>query len=272
MVVFGYPFVSITQKEVRMRIFVLIIITLSILLSCKNEYKIEKKKVGDYIVEARFLKNGLIDGIAKYFDNENELSGYITYKEGIKNGLSVSYYKNLRIKDSISYFEGKKFGYWYHFDSAGNVKYIDNYYHDLSFGPELFFNNNKLIKYAFNDFNRFTITEIDYENNQIKKLYEFKMGLVITDKIVDGKGAQALFAYIPYVPFSHQKFSLGITDVNNNDSCLCVLNSTNVLFIDTILPVPPKGKFYYLSCHLQADNGSVNRVFVEQINPDNPNK
>ena len=230
--------------------------------SCTKQQKEETKKFGNYSVRAVFSKGNIIDGKAEYYDTENRLVSKAYYQNGEKNGNSSNFYLNGSIKDSVIFVAGKPFGTWSHFDSSGQLIYANNYYYGLQVGPELFLDAGNLKKYSFVDFHRITIAECNYKNNEVDSLIIFKMNPVIINVNADGNNLANLFVYIPKIPGTKQRFSLGIIDEKGNEKEIAIL-SNNEPFIDTLINRSSTNWHYYVSCHIQTE--TINKVFVEEI-------
>ena len=73
-----------------------------------------------------------------------------------------------------------------------------------------------------------------------------------------------LSVYLPRPPKFTTTYKLGITYADDKEYELTEINSDNVYW-DTILPVLPPGRNYYISCHLYDRNDSINKLFTEDI-------
>lgn len=240
-----------------------------ILFGCSDEAQTKVKKIDNYFVEARYTKDGYVDGEAKYYDEFHVLRSIITYERGIRNGKSINYYKNGAIKDSLNYSDDKILGFWWHLDSNGIVEYMSSYYYGVQVGAECLYDGGALKTFLFSDFNQTTLVKCDYEGVKVKDIKKFDMNPVIVDQIMDGKLMKKLFAYLPYIPHANQKFKIGISNAQGQDKELTYI-AGNGVFIDTLLERPKEGWHYFIACHLKANNDSLNKMFITVVNDDLP--
>ena len=76
-----------------------LLITVFTLFSCKPgaKAKIIRKKIGDYFIEAAYIKDSQIDGIARYYDVKNSAICFLSAHFGIKLNrflsLSIIYFQ-----------------------------------------------------------------------------------------------------------------------------------------------------------------------------------
>ena len=71
-----------------MKKVILIAITFFVLISCSN-YELQRKKIGEDLVEAKFVDDTLINGEAKFFDLNGNLESKANFFKGIKNGYDL---------------------------------------------------------------------------------------------------------------------------------------------------------------------------------------
>jgi hypothetical protein len=231
--------------------------------ACRNNLKRIKKD--GYTIEANFVDGKMVDGKASYYDNEGRLLNTTMYRMGIKSGISINYFTNNRVSDSFKFECNKENGYWIYYDSTGNRLYSNYYYYGLQYGPELIYEDNQLKKFLFSNLNRSVIVECYYDHSgDLDSIGRFAMNFGATSKLFNNKPVKNLFAYLPEVPGSSQLFSIGITNKEHQDRMLYSVKGHN-FFLDTLLPSPPSGWFYYLACSLKAKNSSINRVYVEEF-------
>lgn len=241
-------------------------ILLSFFLSCTDKHEMKKIKIGNYFVKANFIDNNnkIVDGKAYFYDSLGNLYNVSMYDKGMRAGISINYYPNRVVSDSIQFICDKEHGYRRFYDTNGFSEYTSYYYFGLRFGPELIYKNNRLTKLLFRDFDRNIIAECNYDSiGRIDSIAEFKMEINIVEKLLNGKPVINLFGYLPKFPTTVQSFSIGLTNSDNKDKKLYSVQGHD-FFIDTLLPLPPSGWFYYLACNLKANNNSIDRFYIEE--------
>jgi hypothetical protein len=245
-------------------IFLLPILTV-ISIKCSNDKGVKRVKIDNSYVEANFIDEKTIDGKASYYDSSGTLYNVTTYRKGIKDGISVNYYSNKTVSDSVEYKCGKESGYWRHYDLRGNSSYGNFYYYGLQFGPELIFKDNKLEKFLFSDLNRKIIVACNYDSNgEIDTSFRFTMQFSLKAVMYEDKSVLNLFGCLPKIPHAEQSYSIGITNKEHSDKELVRVTGHEFL-IDTLLAIPPTGWHYYIGCNLEANNGSINKFYVEEL-------
>ena len=246
------------------RILPLYLFICFIFIACSNRQSAKRKKFKKYYVEANFINDKIIDGEARFYDSAGILYNVSNYQNGKKNGVFINYYPNGNISDSVRYISDKEFGYWVHYDSMGNNEYGNYYYYGLQFGPELFFKGNKFHKFMFSDLNRRVLVEYYYDSKKgVDTNILFKMQFTLNAVVFENKQVLSLFGYLPILPHTIQKYAIGLTTKDHVVKELSPITGRNFL-IDTLLPLPPAGWHYYVSCNLKANNDSLNRFYIDE--------
>jgi hypothetical protein len=250
-----------------LKFFLLAYIGLCVLFvcACQNRNGLKRIDKGKYIVEAIFSKDSIMNGNSSYYSKEGKLLNTTMYKDGMKNGISINYFPNGLVSDSVEFKCGKEVGYWRYFDVAGKKQYADYYYYGLQYGPELIYESDKLHKFLFSDLNRKVIVNCFYNSlGNLDSIGWFSMNFVVLDKLFDNKPVKNLFAYLPDIPGATQSFSIGTTNKEHQDSAICSVRGHDFI-IDTIMPLPSSGRFYYIACKLKTEGDSINKVFIEEF-------
>jgi antitoxin component YwqK of YwqJK toxin-antitoxin module len=245
--------------------FFLFAITAIFFLSCSRRPHSKRIKKDGYTVEANFMNGRVADGNARYYDSSGKLINVTMYEKGVREGASINYFHNGAVSDSMQFSRDKEYGYWSHFDSNGNNIYKNYYYYGLPYGPEFIYENNKLKKFLFSDFNRAVIAECFYDDSgDMDSIGWFKMNFTITDRLYKNKPVKNLFGYLPDIPNTIQSFSVGLTNKEHAVKKLYSVEGHD-FFIDTLLPIPPSGWYYYLGCNLNANKDSIKKFYIEEI-------
>jgi hypothetical protein len=243
--------------------FLLSILTIHI--GCSSNHGMKRIKVDNTYVEAKFIDGTTIDGKAIYYDSLGEMYNITTYKNGTKEGTSINYYPNKKVSDSVEYKSGKESGYWKYYDQQGNNVYGNFYYYGLRFGPELIFENKKLKRFLFSDLNRRNIIACKFDSvGKIDTGMRFTMQFSLNLVTFENKPSLNLFGYLPKIPHSEQSYTIGVTNDKHADRELAIVAGHDFL-IDTLLTLPPKGWHYYVACNLKANNGDINKIYIEEL-------
>ncbi len=94
-------------------------------IESNDEFKIELHKSYyengnlEYEVEVR---NGIPDGISRYWDENSHLVNITYYENGKLHGLSISYFPNGIISSKVKYFYGQNHGINETYHSNGKIK------------------------------------------------------------------------------------------------------------------------------------------------------
>lgn len=246
----------------------ILIILLNIFLfaNCRNpKNKIEKREMNGYIVEAVFKSDGIIDGIAKFYQKDGRIVSVINYNNGKKDGVTMNYYLNGMKSDSMNFSAGFKNGFQYRYDSLGKLYSINFEYFGLRMGPQIFLDNDIVKSYFYSDFNKEDLIECSYDSaGQMKEVTFLSINPRIAEVEIDGRKMLELFFYLPNPSNAEITYNVGLTDENRHDRQLFSVNNSSVIF-DTILPRPAAGLHYYVSAHLKNKRGSVNKLFIEEV-------
>ena len=248
-------------------LLLLVALLFSIQYSCRENSakKIIRKKQGAYFIEAKFKGDKIIDGIAKYYDQEGHLISTAYYKDDLKNGPAHNFYLNGKIKDSMFYINGLINGNTFNYDSFGRLNKTESYYYGIPIGHNIFYHFDKPFEYFFNDFNANTIFSCKYDS-----LGKCIIGKSIFNPITDivendeGKHVMRLFLYFPKPPNLSILYQFGLVNDKNQIMGEYFLNSDR-LFLDSILYQPENGWHYYISTHIETKGDSLNKVFFYDL-------
>lgn len=215
-------------------------------LSCTNQNKVKKQKIGAFFVEGKFIRDSVMDGAMKYFDSNNHLAAIINYENGIKNGTSVNYYLNGKILDSSFFHNGLQNGFHYVYDSVGNLTYKDFFSGGHSFGPEFYYLHGKIDKYYFSNYEKYYLYSAFYDTlgNLLSENGDLNFVNPYTVE-VDGKLGFGVFAYFLNPPHINIQYSLFLKDtLTHKDSLVKNFNNLRV-YIDTVFTMPIGNQLQY---------------------------
>lgn len=234
--------------------------------SCNNrKEEIQRKNIGEYLVEAVFKNDSIIDGMANYYSDDGKIVSKVTYQDGKKNGVAITYFPDGKIKDSLFYINDQKHGFGYKYDPGGKLSSMYYYYYGLRMGPQIFNLESRRYKYFFSDFNKRDLVDCTYDSlGNLKDVSFYKMNLCVSKGVVNDSVAVDLFAYLPEPPQTIIEFRVGLTNENQRDMYLFTVDNNRV-FIDTILPYPPNGEHYFISANIAGKDGVFKKVFLEEF-------
>ena len=197
---------------------------------------------------------------------ENSEGATITeFKNGVKEGAMVTYFTNGMTRDSLTYTNDKQNGRIFHYDSLGALKSEEFAYFGLKVGPRVEYQQGKMFKYSFIDFNRTILFECKYDTGgKCRYISSFVINPVITDAWLRDQPVKDFSTYLPRPPKFTTTYKLGITYANDKNYELSEIRSNDVYW-DTILPILPQGRNYYISCHLYNLKDSINKLFIENM-------
>lgn len=247
-----------------MKKVILIAITFFVLISCSN-YELQRKKIGEDLVEAKFVDDTLINGEAKFFDLNGNLESKANFFKGIKNGYAVNYYKNGVVKDSMYYTSNVLNGFFYSFDSSGFILFKGNNFHGLSAGDQYFFKDKTIKEYYFTNFERRRLVTCLYDSTGSCYSYFLNLSPVISDVLIKNEQpAINLFLYFPHPEGIELSYTIGLIDANNKRLSEVPLTSTN-FFLDTTLAVPMQGSQYFISLKFKNLKDSKTEIFTKKF-------
>lgn len=241
--------------------YLIILLLGNLFSSCKNsEPKVERRIFTKYSIEAKFIDSTIIDGTAKYYDSNNNLTQIINYVRGKKEGYSTIYYPNQNLEDSMFFSNNLKNGFLYKFDSSGILMRKIYYYYGLEVGDQFYRSATNLDIYFFLDFNKNILVRCEYDSSGKTKLDYFEVKPKINTVFKDKDTAFNLLIYFPKPPNLSMTFRLGITNDNHEIKNEVELNS-NRLFLDTVVLKPEKGWFPSVSIHVENLKDSINKIY-----------
>ncbi|MGH2647226.1 MAG: toxin-antitoxin system YwqK family antitoxin [Ginsengibacter sp.] len=227
-----------------MKFFLILFCTL--ILSCKNDSYINKK-IGNYVVKAKFIHDTLIDGEATYYNLDGKIVAKANYLMGKLNGDSITYYDNSKIQDSIKYSNGLLDCHAYQFDSTGYLQSIRTFYYGLAVGEAIDFYKGKIYEYSFTDFDKKELINCKYNSKGSCKYFFFNPKPLLKNVYsATNDSAINFFLYFPHPPDFDITYNFKLINSKTNEESKIFLNS-NRLFIDTILTTPKNGYKYFLS-------------------------
>lgn len=249
-----------------MRSLILILIVFISFGCSKSKY--EKKKIGGQIIEANFINDSLINGIAKIYDSEGKLLAQTSFINGIKNGPSVTFYENGKIKDSLNYSNDLLNETAFKYDSSGFLLFKRTNYYGIDMGDNSFYNNGKLEEYYFTNFERKQLVSCKYDSaGRCYKLMFNAKPLVSSVLLEKQTPAIQLFMYVPHPPSFEVIYKLGQVNSQNKKINETILNS-NRLFIDTTLITSQKDLTYFISVDYRIlSTDSTANILLEKLVP-----
>jgi len=134
---------------------------------------IEKRVIGDKIVEAVFIKDSIADGIVKYYTLDGKLDAIFQFKNGKNNGTAIHFFPNGKIFDSIHYVNDVANGEHHQYDTNGSLLFKEFYKTGKRVGEKFSYKMGNLIKYEFSDSNNFLLYSSEYDTEGLKK-WKFK--------------------------------------------------------------------------------------------------
>ena len=244
--------------------YIFIFFLVGFLCSCNDRHYI-KKKVDDYWIEANYINDSTIDGVAKTFNSEERLISLNTYNQGVKNGISINFHSNGKVYDSINFFNGLENGSHYVYDSSGTLGYMDFYLYGHQLGPEVFYKNGIVSSYLFSSFEKFEIFKASY--NSIGGLTTYK-GNTINASIyhtnLNGNSALGIFSYFVHPPDFNIIYKLILRDsLTKNETE--IRKFENEIFIDTIVKQPYIHSIYCIKAILKDSSNKPKKIFYEEL-------
>lgn len=243
----------------------IITISLSLLIVTCKDYKLEKKRIGNNIVEAVFV-DGKIEGFAKFYTLSGILEYEGNYINGEKNGFGRTFYKNGRIKDTMYYISDKIHGEAYNYASDGNLRLIRNNYYGLEVGDHLFFVNGKITEYYFDSFEGVEIVKCKYDSFQRCDSMMFNSRAIVKNMVVEKDvPVKKVFIYFPHPPGFEIIYKMGFTVGYNQTRKIESVISSNRLFLDTTFGVSTANTYYLSVDYKNKSNGSVVNVLFQKL-------
>ncbi len=244
-------------------IIILIVSSISIYSCNDSASKYERKRIGNDIVEAKFINDSVIDGEAKFYNQSGALENKGYFSKGLKNGYWISYHRNGKVKDSINYsndlLNGGAFGY----NENGILLRRSTYYFGLNVGGNFLYEEGKVYEYFFNNFEKKELVNCKYDSLGSCTYFYFNAKPMVK-KIYTSLNDSAinLFLYFPQPPDFEVIYQMGLINSLQTKKEVSQLNS-NRIFIDTILPIAPKDWNYYLSIDYKniSNDSTVNVLF-----------
>jgi hypothetical protein len=242
---------------------ILLLMALIVIRCSSNEDSTQRKKVGKYFVEAKFVDDSVIDGKAKYFRENKILDATITFSNGIKNGEAVNYFSNGKVRDSVMYYFGLKEGFHVVYDQNGQMKYKDFYYKDHALGPQYYFINDTLERFIFNDFEMREIFSCVYDSGHIINNTRGEILNVSNyDVIFDNVHKYGIFIYAIQPPGTNIKYAIGLIDKDQKKKNELFSLDTRKIFLDTVLNKPPAGWDYYVSADYKSIENDEKKIYI----------
>jgi hypothetical protein len=186
-------------------------------------------------------------------------------KNGVREGPMVNYFPNGMTRDSETYANDKVNGPIFHYDLAGVLQSEEYAYFGVTVGPRILYRQGKVSTYSFIDFNRTMLVDCQYDTGgSCRHLSSFDANPVMTNAWLRDRPVKELSLYLPRAPRFTITYKLGITYAGDKAYELAEIKSDNV-FWDTILPILPSGRNYYVSSHLYDKNDSIDQLLTVDL-------
>ena len=234
------------------------------IFSCNNE---KTKKIGPYLVRAKFINDSTIEGVAKYFNDKKQLVSEVTYKAGIKNGPAINYYPNGKIKDSFNYKDGLLNEWQYAYDNNGFLLMKKYNYFDLSVGSHYYYTNNRLTEYSFFDFDKNELVDCSYDSSSKCRIMSVALKPITNEVINDNRNSSLnLFIYFPHPPAISVTTTIGLINDKQETKKETIINGDRV-FLDTTLELSEKKWNYFVSYRFLDAKDSLDKVYFFLLHP-----
>ncbi|HPG12206.1 MAG TPA: hypothetical protein PLU37_11790 [Chitinophagaceae bacterium] len=236
-------------------------------ISCntKDYNRLLRKKHGDYYIEAHYIDEDRIDGLAKYYDEEGQLISEAEYKLGLKYGPACNFYSSGKKRDSMYFVNGLPHGRAFAFDSSGKVLSMLTSYYGVAMGDNIEYNDGSPIKYIFNGFYSNTIMACQYDTIGRCKLNFIDLNPVSNVVYNETDSLLSVKFYLPQPPLMNVSFNIGLLDADDKIDTQTEISVNERIFLDTLLQKPPVDKNYYLSAKLNTIDSSINKLFIYKI-------
>jgi hypothetical protein len=242
-----------------------ILIFVIILISCSNQESVQKKEVGNKIVESNFIEDSIFNGPTKYYNLDGRLESLIYYSRGIKNGIGLNFHHNGKVHDSSNYYNGLENGWHYVYDSTGQLTFRDYFFFGQRIGEEIHYRNGKPLEFSFSNLEKKKLYSCGYDSIGLVGFSGNILNVSSYSIYIDGVKRQGIFTYLIFPPTINIKYSLGlINEATNQKSELFQLNSFG-FFKDTLLPLPKNGWKYYVAVDYEDTVNKSEKVFINVI-------
>ena len=237
-----------------------------LLSACKEKKIIRKRIDGKNIIEAKFINDSVIDGVAKFYDLQGNLKVRGTYLNGKRNGPTLIFYENRKIKDSLNYdsdlLNGKSFKY----DSTGLLLFTLSYYYGIEVGDHPFYTRSGTKNYYFTNFEKEILVKCRYDSLGRCDSFYFNAYPIITDFFTDDNVRSfRIFFYFPHPPDFEAKYTIGLINENGIKQNEIILNS-NRIFLDTTLSKPQKMWHYFVSIdYKNVSTDSIVNMYYKEV-------
>jgi antitoxin component YwqK of YwqJK toxin-antitoxin module len=248
-----------------MKYLIILISAFFLFLGC-NENPVKKKKIGNSIIEAKFINDTLIDGNAKYYNDNGILEAEYTFVNGIRKGHDTIFYDNGKIKEERNYSDDLLNGEGRKYNVNGLLLFKLNHYYGLDVGDNTFYKNGIVIKYFFKDFAQKKIVDCTYDSTGSCNSLVFNARPVITTGIIQNQTPTIkLFVFFPHPVDFEIIYKIGFINNQQIKQDELTLNSER-LFLDTVLKIPSPNLNYFLSVdYKNKSTDSIVNVYFEKF-------
>jgi antitoxin component YwqK of YwqJK toxin-antitoxin module len=246
--------------------------TFIVFLSCfscnvnKSDKK-ETKKIGAFNVYANFIDDTTIDGVADFYGPDKILTERRSYTKGIKHGICYNYFPNGVVHEKTFYNYDKKSGFHEVYDSTGQLNYKDYFLEGKQIGPIINYNSGGKIKdYYFVDFEGNTLYYAEYDSlGKVAKTEGELIHIAVTDVLTNATKQLNLFIYTPNPPELDFSYSVELMDKSGKLSGTPISLDTGNVYVEKILPLPPKEKKYCIILNFLEHKTGKKTVAIREI-------
>ncbi|OJW34275.1 MAG: hypothetical protein BGO54_01930 [Sphingobacteriales bacterium 46-32] len=233
--------------------------------SCDEHKEKEKRMINGKEVEAVFLRDGSITGMATFFDSMGNIINRANYKNGVEDGVSLNYFLNGQTSDSMNFQNGLRNGYQYRFDTLGSLNACNFFYYGLKVGPDILYSSNRVKQYFFTDFNKEDLIDVRYDSKgELDSILLFKTKLAVTKLLVGDTHMTGIFFYLPNPPGATIDYSFGLRGKDDKENVIFEVNRDRV-FIDTVITTPLKNEHYFVKASIKSNGSNFNRVYLDEV-------
>lgn len=242
-----------------------ILLLTTLLISCRNENNVQKKRIGNDIIESYFIEDSIFDGPTKYYNLNGRIESLIYYSKGIKNGVGLNFHSNGKVYDSSTYVSGMKNGWHYVYDTVGQLIFKDYFFYGQRLGEEVFYKNGKPIEFSFLNFEKKRIFSCGYDSIGLTGASGGILNVSSYGIYTNGVRQQGVFVYLIQPPGILVNYSLGLFNEKANKKNELLQFKPTGFFKDTALTLPEEGWKYYVAAHYNDTVNKFEKVFISVI-------
>jgi antitoxin component YwqK of YwqJK toxin-antitoxin module len=238
-----------------------------LIISCTDKNKVTTIRKGNEIIKGQIVNDSIFHDTIYYYDLQRNLTAKKYFTNGIQDGIAIDYYENNNPMIISNFNDGLKNGFNSFYKENGKCFYRDFYYYGLPVGPAIYYKENEVPeRYFFISLENRTLVIIDY--NKWVGVTNLVESLINFTSEIQQEGSQkevSILLYLIRPPKIRLDYSVVKRLQKGNEFAFVKKVEGSLPFVRFTLPILPPGEQYDISLEIQDSILNKKTVIYKEL-------